>query len=201
MSRNQFMVASLALALLVRYGVEVELYAQSGTRSYGPSTRPRRAAPGQGSERMQRGRQRQPRGAGTHLSPRFRQYGASQEPRPTGLNPRINDFVPTPNRSTSDRQPPSLNIRNRQDSESTESDLADLSDIDFFAEKESLPVRHWVDNTGTFSARGRLISIWENHVRLFKDNGNTSTVPMRRLSDGDRQYVRKQVALHQAGAD
>jgi hypothetical protein len=49
--------------------------------------------------------------------------------------------------------------------------------------------RNWKDNTGNFSVKAKLIVIYGDSVRLLKDNGNTTTVPFRRLSENDRQYV------------
>ena len=49
--------------------------------------------------------------------------------------------------------------------------------------------RNWKDNTGNFSVRAKLIVIYGDSVRLLKDNGHTSTVPFRRLSETDRQFV------------
>ncbi|MEI8210858.1 MAG: SHD1 domain-containing protein [Planctomycetota bacterium] len=49
--------------------------------------------------------------------------------------------------------------------------------------------RVWNDNTGTFSVTARVAIIFEDCVRLRKENGRTTTVPMRRLSEADRLYV------------
>ncbi len=56
------------------------------------------------------------------------------------------------------------------------------------------PVRTWRDNTGTFEVTGRLVVVMPDKVRLLKENGRFTTVPMRRLSDTDRQYVEQTVA-------
>ena len=67
-------------------------------------------------------------------------------------------------------------------------------------------MRAWVDNTGTFKIQGRLIAILDGKVRLLKDTGKTTTVPLDRLSDGDRAYVEQvveqngQAALEQLAA-
>jgi hypothetical protein len=37
--------------------------------------------------------------------------------------------------------------------------------------------------------RGRLIAILDDKVRILKETGRTTTVPMTRLSTADRQYV------------
>ena len=52
-----------------------------------------------------------------------------------------------------------------------------------------LPMRAWVDNTGTFKIQGRLIAIFDGKVRVLKDTGKTTTVPLTRLSTADREYV------------
>ena len=50
-------------------------------------------------------------------------------------------------------------------------------------------VRTWNDNTGDFSVNARLSVIFPDRIRLLKDNGKFSTVPLNRLSNADRQYV------------
>jgi hypothetical protein len=64
----------------------------------------------------------------------------------------------------------------------------------------STDMRTWVDNTGNYSCRGRLISLLDSHVRLLKDNGRTTTVPLSRLSTIDLKFVHRQ-ANAQQGAD
>ena len=53
------------------------------------------------------------------------------------------------------------------------------------------PFRSWIDNTGRYKTIGRLVNISETHVRLLKDNGRFSTVPKRRLSQNDLDYVER----------
>ena len=60
---------------------------------------------------------------------------------------------------------------------------------DPFGAAETLPTRLWTDNTGTFQVRGRLAVILETKIRILKDNGRYTTVPLRRLSDADQDYV------------
>jgi hypothetical protein len=55
-------------------------------------------------------------------------------------------------------------------------------------------MREWVDNTGRFSCRGRLISLLDGHARLMKDNGRTTTVPMYRLSADDLAFLHRQAS-------
>jgi hypothetical protein len=55
--------------------------------------------------------------------------------------------------------------------------------------RQELHMRQWVDNTGIYHTRARLIAIQTGHVRLLKHTGKTTTVPMRRLSVTDRAYV------------
>ena len=50
-------------------------------------------------------------------------------------------------------------------------------------------VRQWTDDTGLFSVRGRLIAILDDKVRILKETGRTTTVPMTRLSRADQKYV------------
>ena len=59
-------------------------------------------------------------------------------------------------------------------------------------------MRQWTDNTGNFSCRGRLVRFYEGQVRLLKDNGRTTTVPLARLSTGDLEFVNRQASAQQA---
>jgi hypothetical protein len=58
--------------------------------------------------------------------------------------------------------------------------------------------RTWTDNTGNFSCQGRLIQFLDGKVRLAKDNGRTTTVPLSRLSAQDLEFVQQQASAHQA---
>lgn len=51
------------------------------------------------------------------------------------------------------------------------------------------PTRTWQDDTGRFSTEGRLVEIRAGSVRILKANGRHTTVPMERLSAGDRDHV------------
>jgi hypothetical protein len=62
-----------------------------------------------------------------------------------------------------------------------------------------LPARRWTDNTGHFQVTGRLLLILEGQVRLLKETGRTTTVPLDRLSAVDRAYVQEVIQVH--GAD
>jgi hypothetical protein len=59
-----------------------------------------------------------------------------------------------------------------------------------------LPDRHWVDNTGDFQIRGRLILILDGKVRILKETGRTTTVPLSRLSPADREYVEQVISRY-----
>jgi len=52
-----------------------------------------------------------------------------------------------------------------------------------------LPTRMWVDDSGYHRTRASLVGIGSAHVRLFKENGFHSTLPLARLSQRDQQYV------------
>jgi SLA1 homology domain 1, SHD1 len=49
--------------------------------------------------------------------------------------------------------------------------------------------REWVDNTGDYSVKARLVVIYPDRVRLIKENGKFTSVPLSRLSNADRDYV------------
>jgi SLA1 homology domain 1, SHD1 len=55
-------------------------------------------------------------------------------------------------------------------------------------------MRTWVDNTGRFSCEGRLVRFMDGYVRLMKDNGHTTTVPVYRLSANDLSFVNRQAS-------
>jgi hypothetical protein len=62
----------------------------------------------------------------------------------------------------------------------------------------SAEMRLWVDNTGTYSTYGRLVKFMDGHVRILKDNGRTTTVPLYRLSPGDLNFVNRQATAQKA---
>ena len=49
--------------------------------------------------------------------------------------------------------------------------------------------RQWVDNSGTYRVKARLVVIYVDKIKLLKENGNVTTVPLSRLSDADFGYV------------
>ena len=49
--------------------------------------------------------------------------------------------------------------------------------------------RLWVDNSGAYQIKGRLAVIYVDRVKLLKENGKFTTVPLSRLSDADFGYV------------
>jgi len=59
-----------------------------------------------------------------------------------------------------------------------------------------LPLRQWTDNSGQYQVQGRLILIMDGKVRLLKETGRTTTVPLDRLSTADRAYVERVVAQY-----
>lgn len=59
-------------------------------------------------------------------------------------------------------------------------------------------MREWVDNSGRYACRGRLLQFRDGQVRLLKDNGRTTTVPVHRLSQGDLEFVERQASAQRA---
>jgi hypothetical protein len=55
-------------------------------------------------------------------------------------------------------------------------------------------MRLWVDNTGKYSVNARLVRFIDGHVRLMKDTGRTTTVPLNRLSERDLEFVNRQAS-------
>ncbi|MEX2174697.1 MAG: SHD1 domain-containing protein [Pirellulaceae bacterium] len=74
--------------------------------------------------------------------------------------------------------------------------LADPFSISSPAE---LPVREWIDDSGHFRVRGRLIAVLDGQIRILKETGRTTTVGWTRLSTADQTYVQEQLTRY--GAD
>jgi len=92
-------------------------------------------------------------------------------------------------------------LRNIDEDPKRESNPAETSQTEFESLFESpiftppsefrgAEVRRWRDNTGAYEVEARLIMIYPDKVRLRKENGRTTTVAMRRLSEFDQAYVR-----------
>ena len=52
--------------------------------------------------------------------------------------------------------------------------------------------RRWTDHTGEFSTDAELVEVKQDNVALRKASGSTVTVPLARLSDADREYLKNQ---------
>jgi len=61
------------------------------------------------------------------------------------------------------------------------------------------PMRWWSDNTGKFRVRAKLVSVGDKTVRLLKESGRYTTVPVNRLSGEDLAFVRQQAPSLVAG--
>ena len=59
-----------------------------------------------------------------------------------------------------------------------------------------LPIRDWSDDSGTFRVRAKLVLILEGKVRLLKETGRTTTVPVDRLSANDQAYVNEVITRY-----
>jgi hypothetical protein len=57
---------------------------------------------------------------------------------------------------------------------------------------EAGAMRLWTDNTGKFQVRARLVQVLDGKVRLEKESGRFTTVPMDRLSRPDLAFLRSQ---------
>ena len=64
----------------------------------------------------------------------------------------------------------------------------------------SQSLRHWVDDTGSFSCEGRMIRLLDGKVQILKASGRTTTVPLARLSQADLEFVNRQASAQQAEA-
>jgi hypothetical protein len=56
---------------------------------------------------------------------------------------------------------------------------------------ENDPMRLWHDDSGEFEVRAKLVLMLNGKVRLLKDTGKYTTVPLDRLSPSDLAYVRQ----------
>lgn len=56
---------------------------------------------------------------------------------------------------------------------------------------ENDPMRVWRDDSGDFEVQAKLVLILDGKVRLLKDTGKFTTVPLDRLSPADLTYVRQ----------
>ena len=57
--------------------------------------------------------------------------------------------------------------------------------------EDAQPVREWLDNTGTYAVRAQLLPEKSNgqQVTLMLENGRQVTLPLRRLSREDREFI------------
>jgi hypothetical protein len=123
-----------------------------------------------------------------------------ETPAPTGPAPGrspIEDlFGPPPGGGQPATTPPTTD---RSATTPTDDDLfkqsAVLREAGGLASDEN---REWIDNTGQYKTRGRLITFLDGHVRLLKENGHTTTVPLYRLSQHDLDFVNRQASAQRA---
>ena len=59
-------------------------------------------------------------------------------------------------------------------------------------------MREWIDNTGRYTCHARMLQFDSGNVRLLKDNGRTTTVPVYRLSQGDLEFVHRQASAQRS---
>ena len=58
------------------------------------------------------------------------------------------------------------------------------------AARKEYEVRTWTDNSGGFSVRASFYSVTGENVKLRTEEGRELSVPIARLSDADKEYVR-----------
>jgi len=58
-----------------------------------------------------------------------------------------------------------------------------------------LAVRRWTDTTGKFSVEAELVGVKDGNVTLKRESGQVVTVPLERLCQKDRDYLRRQAAV------
>ncbi|MDZ4851472.1 MAG: SHD1 domain-containing protein, partial [Pirellulaceae bacterium] len=87
---------------------------------------------------------------------------------------------------------PSMPEKQIEKTKALKDDLEDLFKSSSLKKDDSFlgaDFREWIDNTGDYAVHARLAVIFPDRIRLLKENGKFTTVPMSRLSDADRDYV------------
>jgi hypothetical protein len=59
--------------------------------------------------------------------------------------------------------------------------------------KSHFPARFWTDVTGKYQVEAKMIEVRDGVARLLKANGEEALVPLEKLSESDRRYIRSQV--------
>jgi hypothetical protein len=130
--------------------------------------------------------------------------GTGETPAATGTTPAGRGaaedlFGPTPTGGQPATTPPATD---RPATTPTDTDLfKELKESAVLREAGGLASdqnREWIDNTGQYKTRGRLIAFLDGHVRLLKENGRTTTVPLVRLSENDLDFVNRQASAQRA---
>jgi len=126
---------------------------------------------------------------------------APEEPAPAGPGDDLDDLFGAPAEEAVEEVEEAAEEAVEETKEATEEATDDLDDLfgPSVSQAAPLPMRPWVDDTGHYRVNARLIEIGRDFVRLLKENGATSTVPMNRLSVADRDYVGVQLAKHGHG--
>jgi SLA1 homology domain 1, SHD1 len=122
--------------------------------------------------------------------------------------------APTEEKSTTPATEPAPDTQSAPSTESTPTDDKDKkkeddsSFDDLFGREDailqqsgglaSVGLRRWVDNSGEYTCRGRLVDVQNGRVILLKDNGRTATVPLDRLSQADLSFVQRQASAQRA---
>ena len=216
MFNNKTMLLALLIGLGMGFWLEAESFGQSrrgrgrGATDFAPQKRMRAHRSQQFSSPNSRNSaavsRRSNQSGQRKRSPRINQFRSSQQPRATGqgfsggygpqknsghgyipstgLNPRSGGVLTDVQIIPQSRRP-GRNPRNRR----PVADVRQLPHIDFVGDQSVPAAREWVDNTGTFTIAGRLVAILGNKIRIVKEDGHTTTVPLRRLSRDDVQYV------------
>ena len=74
-----------------------------------------------------------------------------------------------------------------EDTPAEEEEEADEDVDDLFGAKS--PLRTWTDDTGEYKTVGRLVEVLDGKIRILKENGRLTTVPLSRLSQADMNYA------------
>lgn len=130
----------------------------------------------------------EPAGTGTSGSPEEKPAEDSATPASDPLDMFGPQSDAAPAEGTPPRTENSTSPRKRATFGAAESVLSEPGGL------ASSEMRTWVDNTGRYSCQGRLERFVDGNVRLMKDNGRTTTVPMNRLSANDLAFVNRQAS-------
>lgn len=124
----------------------------------------------------------------TQPSPQTRAEAKSPSAKNNALEPTPKPLDEVPLQSKSENKPEPVATRKQDPPRPTEQKPPEPAHTTSGRE-----LRTWHDSSGSFSSTARLKSVANGKVHLVKEDGSEIIVPMERLSDDDKTYIRKQM--------